>query len=104
APDELSVAKAEELFATQGADERELGLHPETGLMIVAKAGRFGPYVTEVLPEESKSKPRTASLFSSMQLETIGLDDAVVLLSLPRVVGKDPETGDDITAQNGRYG
>ncbi|WP_062211134.1 type I DNA topoisomerase [Demequina oxidasica] len=104
APDELTVAKAEELFETQGGDERELGTHPETGRTIVAKAGRFGPYVTEVLPEDSKERPKTASLFKSMQLETIGLDDAVVLMSLPRVVGIDPEDNAEITAQNGRYG
>jgi DNA topoisomerase-1 len=104
APDELTVARAEELFASQGGDERELGTHPETGLPVVAKAGRFGPYVTEVLPEDSKAKPRTASLFKSMQLETVSLDDAVRLMSLPRVVGVDPADGAEITAQNGRYG
>jgi DNA topoisomerase-1 len=104
APDELTVAKAEELFASQGGDERELGTHPEFGTPIVAKAGRFGPYVTEVLPEESKAKPRTASLFKSMQLETVTLEDAVRLMSLPRVVGVDPADGAEITAQNGRYG
>ncbi len=103
-PDELTVAKSEELFASQGGDERELGAHPTTGLPVVAKAGRFGPYVTEVLPEGSKDKPRTASLFSSMQLETVTLADAVVLMSLPRVVGVDPADNAEITAQNGRYG
>ncbi len=104
APDELSVALSEELFANQGGDERELGAHPESGLPIVAKAGRFGPYVTEVMPEGSKDKPRTASLFKSMQLETVTLEDALRLMSLPRVVGVDPADGAEITAQNGRYG
>jgi DNA topoisomerase-1 len=104
APDELTVARAEELFKSQGGEERELGNHPETGVPIVAKAGRFGPYVTEVLPEDSKAKPRTASLFKSMQLEMVTLEDAVKLLSLPRVVGVDPADGVEITAQNGRYG
>ncbi|WP_062136431.1 type I DNA topoisomerase [Demequina aestuarii] len=104
APDELTVAKALELFENQGGDERSLGKHPETGYEIVAKGGRYGPYVTEVLPEDAKGKPATASLLKSMSLETITLDDALTLMSLPREVGKDPESGDVITAQNGRYG
>lgn len=104
APDELTIEKAHELFRTQGGDERDLGEHPESGRRIVAKAGRFGPYVTEVLGEEEKGKPKTASLFASMQVETVTLEDAVTLLSLPRIVGLDPATGDEITAQNGRFG
>jgi DNA topoisomerase-1 len=104
APDQLTVELALELLRTQGADERVLGAHPETGRDIVAKAGRFGPYVTEVLPEGSKAKPKTASLFKTMAVETVTLEDAVQLMSLPRVVGVDPESGDDITAQNGRFG
>ncbi|MDN5893276.1 MAG: type I DNA topoisomerase [Nocardioides sp.] len=104
-PDELTVEKAKELLANPAGQETPLGEHPETGLQVVAKNGRYGPYVTEQLPEDApkKAKPRTGSLFKSMSLETITLDEAVKLLSLPRVIGQDAE-GVDITAQNGRYG
>ena len=91
-PDELTLEKAEELFANPAGEEIELGVHPETGLQVVAKNGRYGPYVTEVLPEDAPktAKPRTGSLFKSMSLDTVTLDDAVKLLSLPRVVGERP--------------
>jgi DNA topoisomerase-1 len=105
-PDELTPELAKELLANPAGEETHLGTHPETGLQVVAKNGRFGPYVTELLPEDAKKseKPRTSSLFKSMTLDSITLDDAVKLLTLPRVVGTDPESGDEITAQNGRYG
>ena len=105
-PDELTLEKAKELLANPAGEEIDLGAHPETGLRVVAKNGRFGPYVTELLPEDApkSAKPRTGSLFKSMSLDSISLDDAVKLLSLPRVVGEDPESGEEITAQNGRYG
>jgi DNA topoisomerase-1 len=114
APDELTLAKAQELLA-QPSGERPLGVDPTSGLEILAKSGRFGAYVTEVLPEvpeeegkkkkkKSKDAPKakTASLLSSMSLDTITLDDALKLLSLPRVIGE--YEGVEITAQNGRYG
>ncbi|MEV7145956.1 type I DNA topoisomerase [Streptomyces sp. NPDC093084] len=108
APDELSVELAEELLAKPSGDF-ELGADPETGHQIIARAGRYGPYVTEVLPEgtpktgKNAVKPRTASLFKTMSLDTVTLADALQLMSLPRVVGADAE-GQEITAQNGRYG
>jgi DNA topoisomerase-1 len=101
-PDELTVEKAEELLA-QPSGDRELGVDPATGRQIVARSGRYGPYVTEVLDEDSKEKPRTASLFKSMSLDTITLDDAFRLLSLPRVIGVGDD-GEEIVARNGRYG
>ncbi|POM26630.1 DNA topoisomerase 1 [Actinomadura rubteroloni] len=115
APDELTAEKAEELFA-QPSGDRELGTDPETGRMIVAKSGRFGPYVTEIIPEppapaegekkkrvkKADAKPRTGSLFKSMSLDTVTLDDALKLLSLPRTLGD--LDGEPVTAQNGRFG
>ena len=105
APDELTAQLAEELLAMPSGD-RLLGIDPDTGLEIMSKSGRYGPYVTEVLPEGSpkSAKPRTASLFSDMNLGEVSLDDALRLLSLPRVVGTDPADGVEITSQNGRYG
>ena len=105
APDELTAEKAEELMALPSGD-RELGIDPETGRMIMGKSGRYGPYVTEVLEETApkSAKPRTGSLFSTMNLDTVTLEQALQLLSLPRVVGADPADGVVITTQNGRYG
>ncbi|UJH71675.1 topoisomerase C-terminal repeat-containing protein [Ornithinimicrobium sp. INDO-MA30-4] len=97
----MSAEKGRELLETASDDGRVLGQDPETGRDIVAKAGRYGPYVTEVLPESdeapakgtkkaAKVKPRTGSLFKDMDLGTIELDTALKLLSLPREVGADP--------------
>jgi DNA topoisomerase-1 len=105
APDELTADLARELLSRPAGEERLLGTDPETGLTVVAKNGRFGPYVTEVLGEDApkSAKPRTGSLFSSMSIDQVTLSDALRLMSLPRVVGVDAE-GHQITAQNGRYG
>jgi len=115
APDELTLAKAIELLAAPSG-ERDLGIDPATNLPIIAKSGRFGPYVTEVFPVEpvvegakkkrkkaDDPKPKTASLLSTMTLDTITYEDALQLLSLPRILGTNA-AGDDITVQNGRYG
>ena len=114
APDELTPSKAQELVDAPPVEDRVLGVHPETEREIVVKNGRFGPYVSEVIPEvegedapkakKTAEKPKTASLFKTMEPESIDLDVALKLLSLPREVGADPESGEMITSQNGRYG
>jgi len=108
-PDELTVEMAQELLARPNGDI-ELGTDPATGYRIIAKDGRYGPYVTEVLPDDvpktgkNAVKPRIASLFKSMSPDSVNLETALRLLTLPRVVGADPGSGEEITAQNGRYG
>ncbi|KRB38829.1 type I DNA topoisomerase [Microbacterium sp. Root180] len=130
APDELTPAKAQEIIDAPVAGDRVLGENPANGKLVVVKDGRFGPYVQEADPpaaedvdeetgeiveatpapkkrgakKETAPKPRTASLFKSMSVDTIDLETALRLLDLPRVVGADPESGAEITAQNGRYG
>jgi DNA topoisomerase-1 len=141
APDELTAAKARELIEAPVQSDRELGINPANGKLVVVKDGRFGPYVTEMDAEpgpvpdsvditdaveevvdvetgevrpakkpgkrktaKATEKPRTASLFKSMDPSSVDLDTALKLLDLPRTVGADPESGDPILAQNGRYG
>ncbi|QNE45853.1 type I DNA topoisomerase [Glaciihabitans sp. INWT7] len=138
APDELTIVKAHELIDAPVVVDRVIGVNPENGKNVVAKDGRFGPYITEVDPEPAAEavetpaaepvvdpatgeiiepkkkraapkkaaavKPRTASIFKSMDLATVDIDTALRLLSLPRIVGQDPESGEEITAQNGKFG
>ena len=99
APDELTSARAEEILA-QGNQEHELGADPESGRTIAVRSGRYGPYVTEVV--EGEEKPRTASLFKTMSPETVTLEEALKLLTLPRALGE--SDGEEVLAANGRYG
>ena len=103
-PDELTLEKADEILSAPSQD-RALGPHPENGETVFLKAGRFGPYVQiGEIEEGSKTKPPTASLLKTMDPATVTLDDALMLLALPRVVGVDPESGEEVLAQNGRFG
>ena len=101
-PDELTHEKAIELVNAPPASDRVLGQEPETGLDIIVKDGRYGPYIT--LVDEGNPKPKTASLFKTMAVDTVSYEEALKLLSLPRVVGVDPESDTEITAQNGKFG
>uniref|UniRef100_UPI004048914A type I DNA topoisomerase n=1 Tax=Aquiluna sp. TaxID=2053504 RepID=UPI004048914A len=101
-PDQLTHEKAVELASAPPVENRVLGQDPESGLDIIVKDGRYGPYVT--LVDEGNPKPKTASLFKSMSPAEVTYEEAIQLLSLPREIGLDPESGNVITAQNGKYG
>jgi DNA topoisomerase-1 len=103
APDELTIERAEEILAAPSGD-RVLGVHPENGLEVQVKAGRFGPYVQVGEVTDGGEKPRTASLFAAMDPATLTFEEAMELLRIPRVVGSDPDTGEEVVAHNGRFG
>ncbi len=100
-PDEVTVQKALELLSAPKGDT-PIGVDPKSGKNVYAKQGRFGPYVQlgEVSDEE---KPKTASLFKSMRLDSVTVEGALKLLQLPRVVGV-ADDGEEVIAQNGRFG
>ncbi len=102
-PDELTVERSEELLAAPSND-RVLGPDPETGTDVWVRAGRFGPYIQLGEVADGAPKPRTSSLFSTMDPATITLEMALDLLRIPRTVGQDPESGDDVVAHNGKFG
>jgi len=103
-PDELTIERANELLDAPSGD-KILGTDVETGMTVLARSGRYGPYIQlGDLEEGSKKKPKTASLFKTMSLDDVTLDQAIELLKIPRVIGIDPEDEQEITALNGRYG
>lgn len=110
APDELTVQAGHELINNTSAGPRQLGTDPQTGGTVEVRTGRFGPYVALVI--EGEDKPKMASLFKTMDVESITLDDALKLLRLPRLVGTLQEADGDsgqtkdveVLANNGRYG
>ncbi|HEY1828167.1 MAG TPA: type I DNA topoisomerase, partial [Acidimicrobiales bacterium] len=102
-PDELTVARAEELLDAPSND-RVLGTDPATGLDVQVKAGRFGPYVQLGEVVEGGDKPRTSSLFSGMEPATLTFEQALQLLTIPRSIGTDPENGEEVVAHNGKFG
>ncbi|MBT7860508.1 MAG: type I DNA topoisomerase [Gemmatimonadetes bacterium] len=111
APDELTVERAMQLLADAEQGDKELGIDPETSKPIYLKTGRFGPYVQlgdpELTPKgnvKAGGKPKMASLWPTMSIETVTSEEALMLLSFPRELGPHPESGEMITAQDGRYG
>ena len=103
-PADLTVAVALELLAMPKGG-KPIGEDPETGLTVFVMSGRFGPYVQlGELEDDPDGKPRRASLFKSMDPYEVTLEQGLELLSFPKVLGNDPETGKAIRAQNGKFG
>ena len=111
-PADLSVDKAAALFATRENEPRKLGRDPESGLDVLLQTGRYGAYVQlgPNPPNDGKRakknapKPRRASVPKGVELQEVTIEDALTWLSLPRKLGSDPKTGEDVIAASGRYG
>jgi DNA topoisomerase-1 len=101
-PDELTYEKALEFLNAAKKNNEALGEDPKTGKQVYLKNGRFGPYIQ--LGEADDKEKKNASLLKDMSPETITLEMALQLLSLPRNLGKNPDTNADVFAQNGKYG
>jgi DNA topoisomerase-1 len=101
-PDELTYEKALEFLNTAKKNDEALGEDPQTGKPVYLKNGRFGPYIQ--LGEADDKEKKNASLLRDMLPESVTLDTALQLLSLPRNLGKHPDTDINIFAQNGKYG
>jgi DNA topoisomerase-1 len=102
-PDELTLGHALDLIDRREASDQPLGNDPETGKPVFLKEGRYGHYV-QLGANGDEGKPKMASLWPAMSPDTLTFEDALLLLSFPRLLGNHPETGAEIYATYGRYG
>ena len=102
-PDEVTLERASELLDASARGQEPLGTHPQTGLPIFVKNGRFGPYVQMGVAEEGGEKPKIVSLLPGMTIETLTMAQALELLTLPRLLGHDPD-GVPVEALYGKFG
>ena len=103
-PADLNPKQVEILLKQKISGPDQLGRHPETGEPIYIKLGTYGPYVQLGDKTEENPKPKQASLLKGVTPESVTLDMAVGLLSLPRALGTHPETGGKVQASLGRFG
>ncbi|MBK8481924.1 MAG: type I DNA topoisomerase [Proteobacteria bacterium] len=109
--DALDLAAAERMLQQAEQSNRVLGVDPTSGKTVYIKSGSYGPYVQlddpKLTPKgnvKKGSKPKMVSVWPTMRPETLTLDEALLLLSFPRILGKHPDTGLEVSVQDGRYG